>query len=331
MNALIIETAFLGDAIISLGLARELKRLDPASRVTYLVRSGIEDVIASSPDVDRVIPFDKHGSERGIAGIRAKASELNECGFDTLFLLHASRRSQALAALVSCDVKIGFDTMTHAHLTHTVADAGWSNRYERTILLLRAIFPDANLGVLPRIIPPLAPLLAPFLYRWKKSVALAPGSAWETKKWGDEKFFELANVLTEHGIGVMVIGGEEERALAKRIREACAAKAVLDLAGRANFLVSMAAIERASLLVGNDSAPAHAAAAVGTRVLTIFGPTSPAFGFAPPDGTGEIIELPTLWCRPCTPHGSHICPIYTHECMEGIGVSEVLGRILKEL
>jgi heptosyltransferase-2 len=331
VTALIIETAFLGDAIISLGLARELKRLEPSARVTYLVRPGIEDVIASSPDVDRVIAFDKHGSERGVAGIRAKASELNECGFDTLFLLHASRRSQALASLVSCDVKIGFDVMTHAGLTHSVVDAGWSNRYERAIMPLRAMFPNASLQTLPRIIPPLAQMLTPFLDRWEKSVALAPGSAWETKKWGDEKFFELAKELTMREIGVMVIGGEEERALAMRIREACAEQTVLDLAGRASFLVSMAAIERASLLVGNDSAPTHAAVAVGTRVLTIFGPTSPSFGFAPPNGMGEVIELPTLWCRPCTPHGSHTCPIYTHECMSGIAVSEVLGRILKEL
>ena len=329
MNALIIETAFLGDAIISLSLAHELKRLDASARVTYLVRPGIEEVIGSSPDVDQVITFDKHGSESGIAGVEVKAKELSELGFNALYLLHASRRSQALASRIQCNVKIGFEAMTHAGLTHAVADSGWMNRYQRAILPLRAIFPDAELRSLPHILPPLVPLLAPFLYRWKKIVALAPGSAWETKKWGDEKYFELAQKLTTREIGVIVIGGEEERMLAMSIREACPEKTVLDLAGRANFLVSMAAIAGSSLLVANDSAPTHAAVAVGTRVLTIFGPTVPAFGFAPPDGCGEVIELPTLWCRPCAPHGSHVCPIYTHECMNGIGVSEVVARIEK--
>ena len=331
MNALIIETAFLGDVIISLGLAREIKRIDSHSRVTYLVRPGIEEVIASSPDVNRVIAFDKHGSERGLKGVETKAKELSEIGSDALFLLHASRRSQALVSKIQCEVKIGFEAMTHAHLTHTVADSGWRNRYERAILPLRAIIPDTDITSLPRIIPPVVPLLVPFFERWKQSVALAPGSAWETKKWGDEKFFELAKALTERGIGVIVIGGEEARMLAMRIREACPEKMVLDLAGRASFLVSMSAIQSASLLVANDSAPTHAAVAVGTQVLTIFGPTVPGFGFAPPTGSGEVIELPTLWCRPCTPHGSHTCPIYTHECMEGISVSAVVEKTMKML
>jgi heptosyltransferase-2 len=331
MNALIIETAFLGDAIISLALAREIKRIDVSARVTYLVRPGIEEVIASSQDVDRVITFDKHGSEKGLVGIETKAKELNALGFDTLFLLHASRRSQALASHILCNVKIGFEAMKHAGLTHTVADSGWTNRYQRAILPLRAIIPDADIRSLPRIIPPPVPTLAPFLYRWKKIIALAPGSAWETKKWGDEKYFELAKELTTREIGVIVIGGEEERMFAMRIREACSEKTVLDLAGRANFLVSMAAIAGSSLLVANDSAPTHAAVAVGTKVLTIFGPTIPVFGFAPPQGAGEVIELPNLWCRPCSPHGSKMCPIYTHECMTEISVSEVISRIEKML
>lgn len=327
MNALIIETAFLGDAIVSLALAREIKRIDASTRVTYLVRSGVEEVIGSSQDVDRVVTYDKHGSERGLAAIEAKASELNKTGFDTLFLLHESRRSQALATRIQCNVKIGFEGMAHAQLTHTVPDMGWSNRYERAVFLLRAIAPNTDITSLPRITPPPVPLIESFLQGWKESVVLAPGSAWETKKWGDDKFLELAKILTMRGIGVIVIGGEEERALAISIRNACAEKTVLDLAGRASFLVSMAAIEGASLLVANDSAPTHAAVAVGTRVLTIFGPTVPAFGFAPPIGSGEAIELPALWCRPCTPHGSHACPIYTHECMKGISVSEVMKRI----
>ncbi len=339
MNALIIETAFLGDAIVSLALARVIKQQDSRgarrselpARVTYLVRPGVEEVVAASPDVDRVITFDKHGSESGIAGIRKKADELNAIGFDTLFLLHSSRRSQSLASLVNSKTKIGFEAMAHAGLTHTIADAGWKNRYERATLLLRTIAPEAKIDALPRIQPPRVPIIEDFFHRIPNTVALAPGSAWETKQWGDRKFFELAKILTSRGLGVMVIGGAEERMLAVKIRDACPEGSVLNLAGRASFLASCAAIARSSLLVANDSAPTHAAVAVGTKVLTIFGPTVPAFGFAPPPGSGEVIELPGLWCRPCTPHGSHICPIYTHECMEGISVESVFNRVLQSL
>ena len=327
MNVLIVETAFLGDAIVSLSLARAVKASHASSHITYLVRPGVEEVIAASPDVDRVLTFDKHGAESGTDGIRKKASELNALGFDTLFLLHSSRRSQSLASLVNCATKIGFDAMTHAGLTHTVADRGWSNRYERAILPLRAIAPEAATDSLPRIQPPEVPIIKAFCYGTPKAVALAPGSAWETKRWGDRKFFELAKAITAHGLGVIVIGGVEERKLATEIRDACPEGSVLDLAGRASFLVSCSAISHSSLLIANDSAPTHAAVAMGTKVLTLFGPTVPAFGFAPPKGSGEVIELPELWCRPCTPHGSHTCPIYTHECMEQISVESVFNRV----
>ena len=329
MNALIVETAFLGDAIVSLSLAHAIKRLDHNARVSYLVRPGAEEVIAASPDVDRVLTFDKHGSESGIAGTRKKAAELNALKFDTLFLLHSSRRSQSLASQLDCETKIGFETMNRARLTKVISDAGWQNRYERAALLLRALVPQAAIDSLPRLRTAPVPMVDAFFHRIRKAVALAPGSAWETKKWGDLKFLELSKSLTARGLGVIIIGGVGERELAIKIRDACPVGTVLDLAGRASFLESCAAIARAALLVANDSAPVHAAIAVGTKVFAIFGPTVPAFGFAPPGGSGEVIELQNVWCRPCTPHGSHTCPIYTHECMAGIEVAEIAETVLR--
>ena len=329
MNALIIETAFLGDAVIALSLARAIKATVPAARVTYLVRPDAREVISASPDVDAVISFDKRGAESGISGIRKKAAELNGVGFDTAFVLHSSARSQRLAALLNCKLKIGFEAMTHAALTHTVPDGGWANRYERAILLLRPVVSDVGLEYLPRIVPVVVPEVAKFVGRFKQTIALAPGSVWKTKKWGDEKYLTLASSLVGNGFGVIVIGAKSEAPISERIRHVCGEGNVLNAAGRLSFLESMYAIARSSLLIANDSAPVHAAGAVGTQVLAIFGPTTPNFGFAPPDGCGEVIELSGVWCRPCTPHGSSICPIHTHECMNGISADAVLERALR--
>ncbi len=330
MNALIIETAFLGDAIVSLSLAHAIKQLDPDSTVSYVVRPDAGEVISASPDVARAIAFDKHGAESGLAGIHTKAAQIDDFKFDTLFLLHGSRRSQSLASRLTIPVKVGFEGMTHATLTHTVKDAGWNNRYERAVLPLRAIDPNARLDILPKIVPPRTPEFDAFFNRFDIAVALAPGSAWETKKWGDDKFFALAIALAAKNIGIVVIGGKDEQAVGSKI-ETAASGNVLDLTGRVSFLTSMSAIARSSLLVANDSAPTHAAVAVGTKVFTLFGPTVPAFGFAPPGGSGEAIEVPGLWCRPCTPHGSHTCPIYTHECMKRLSVENVLEHMANEM
>ncbi|HEY3875487.1 MAG TPA: glycosyltransferase family 9 protein, partial [Candidatus Kapabacteria bacterium] len=298
---------------------------------TYLVRAGVESVIAASPDVNAVIGFDKYASERGTEGIRKKARELNELQCDTQFLLHASERSQRLSALLNCENKIGFEGMRHAGLTHFVPDTGWSSRYERAVLLLRAIAPRAELRSLPKIVPPANVEDRDFFERGHTVVALAPGSAWETKEWGTDKFLDLARSLIRKGIGVVVIGGEKERAIGEQILAECPEGSVLNLAGKVSFLTSITAMQASSLLVANDSAPVHAAVAVGTKVLAIYGPTVPAFGFAPPAGCGETVELADLWCRPCTPHGSHTCPIYTHACMRGIAVRAIVERIERML
>jgi heptosyltransferase-2 len=331
MNVLIIETAFLGDVIISLGLASELKRLVPASRVTYLVRPDAVEIASACPDVDEAISFDKRGSESGRAGVVSKAKSLNTLDFDTVILLHGSRRSQVLCSYLRVPVKIGFGFMTQASLTITVEDTGWKNRYERAVLPLTALFKDVDITAIPRLDCPRLNSVTEFCQRFSQVVALAPGSAWETKKWGDEKFVQLAVELTDRNIGVIVIGTESDRQSGKRIASLCKPNSILDLTGRTTLLESAGAIASASLLVANDSAPAHLAVAVGTPVISIFGPTVPAFGFAPPPEKGEVIEVTDVWCRPCTSHGSKVCPIYTHDCMESISTLSVMDHVTNAL
>ena len=331
MNALIIETAFLGDIIISLGVARELKRLVPASRVTYLVRPDAVEIVGACPDVDEVIPFDKRDTESGRVGIMHKARDLNARDFDAVILLHGSRRSQTLCSYLRAPVKVGFGFMTQALLTNSVEDAGWKNRYERAILPITALFEDVDITAIPRLDCPTLESVTAFRQKFSQIVAIAPGSVWETKKWGDVKFARLAAELTNRNIGVIVIGTESDRPSGSRIRSLSNPDTVLDLTGKTTLLESGGAIGAASLLVANDSAPAHLAVAVGTPVISIFGPTVPAFGFAPPEERGEVVEIDNIWCRPCTSHGSHVCPIYTHDCMESIGVTMVMDRITNVL
>ena len=99
-------------------------------------------------------------------------------------------------------------------------------------------------------------------------------------------------------------------------------------AGKLNPLESAALIRKSSLMVANDSAAGHLAAAVGTRVLSIFGPTVPAFGFAPYGENNLVIEHPDLYCRPCRIHGSKKCPEKHFRCMLEIKPETVLKDIL---
>jgi heptosyltransferase-2 len=105
---------------------------------------------------------------------------------------------------------------------------------------------------------------------------------------------------------------------------------VATAAGAVPIRVSAALIERAAVLVSNDSAPLHLGSAVGTPVVAIFGPTVPAFGFGPRGDRIGIIEHGGLGCRPCSTHGPRRCPLGHHRCMREIAPAEV-GDLVRAL
>ncbi len=125
-------------------------------------------------------------------------------------------------------------------------------------------------------------------------VGIHPGGAGMRglKRWRARAFAALADELHDDlGADVLLLGSPEERNLADRIR-AAARHEPLDAVGRVPLLVSLALIAGCDVLVGNDSAPLHAAAALGTAYVGIFGPTSPA-NFRPlpvHHGQGRLVQ-----------------------------------------
>ena len=326
MNALIIETAFLGDVILSLALAEELKRLEPTANISYLVRPDVENLLSFAPAVDNVIVFDKKGADSGADGIRRMAERLNALQFDTVLQLHDSARTRRLVALLNADTKIGFGN-ADGRMTNVV-DANVSSRSSRAISLLMPLFQNPNLSTLPRLVPPIPDVMRDWQNPGVNTIALAPGSVWATKRWGDEKYCKLAIQLVRGGSRIAVIGANDVQEFGNKLEEELGHANVLNLAGKTSLAESAGAISICDLLIGNDSAPIHLSTAVGTRSIAIFGPTLPSFGFAPPASLGVTVELTALWCRPCGSHGYQTCPVYTHECMERISVESVLQRAL---
>src|SRR5206468_8824795 len=119
---------------------------------------------------------------------------------------------------------------------------------------------------------------------------------------------------------VVVIGGPADGAISESVVSA-APDRVASAAGVVPIRVSAALIERAAVLVTNDSATLHLASAVGTPVVAIFGPTVPAFGFGPRSDRGGIVERGDLACRPCSHHGPRRCPLGHHRCMREISAA----------
>ena len=129
----------------------------------------------------------------------------------------------------------------------------------------------------------------------------------------------------------MLIGGAEDEPVAGEIMERMPRELldrVVDLVGATDWQQTAGAIAGADVLIANDSVAGHIAAATGTPVISIFGSTSPVFGFAPFRVPGDVIEITNLECRPCTTTGRAECPLGHFRCMLDIGPSEVAERAM---
>jgi heptosyltransferase-2 len=158
------------------------------------------------------------------------------------------------------------------------------------------------------------------------AVALAPGAVGPSKRWPVYSYAEVAQRLTAEGIAVFVLGGPDEKPLAAQI-VADAGPLARDLTGTdlRNAIIALAA---ADVAVSNDSGLLHVAAALGTRTIGIFGPTSP-WHWAPLNPIAATLQLATpLDCQPCH---KPICRKGHHRCMRDISaasVFEVTERVL---
>jgi ADP-heptose:LPS heptosyltransferase len=130
-------------------------------------------------------------------------------------------------------------------------------------------------------------------------VLINPGSDWPSKRWPIDRYAELVERLAKSfpHIEFGIIGTQGERELAYFIKERCGER-VFILTGKTPIEVLPAIMERACLVITNDSGPAHVARAVGVPVAILAGPSAP--GYLTIKGRGESVLMQHLVsCSPC--------------------------------
>lgn len=164
-----------------------------------------------------------------------------------------------------------------------------------------------------------------------KSLLIAPGGRHPTKIWLADHWFEFIKKAYSAGFRYIgIIGQQEDMMTALRFRESLHGEFPISIfCGKTDMTSLTGLIAHAGLLVCGDSGPMHIAAAVGTPVTAIFGPTVHEFGFAPFSENARIVEVPALPCRPCHPHGPDKCPLGHFRCMVEITPEMVLSKALE--
>ena len=186
------------------------------------------------------------------------------------------------------------------------------------------------------------------------TVAICPGAKWKTKTWGEDRVVSLARVLVDGGFRVLVLGGPSDEPALAAVRSLIRVGAMMDArmravagAGAAEGTAEGAApaepergmrfvttdlrgaasvMAQCACVVSNDSGLMHVAHSVDTPVVAIFGPTTPEFGFFPPDGRSVVFSN-EFDCKPCDVHGTQKCRKGRAVCMESVEVEEVAEAV----
>jgi heptosyltransferase II len=327
LTSLVIQTAFLGDVVLTTPLLEAVAaRHGPGDVVTTPAAAAL---LQGHPAVRRVIPYDKHGADRGLRGMVRTAATLRAERYEVAYLPHRSLRTAVLARLAGIPRRVGFADGWPWLYTDVRRRAQQGHEVDRLLALADA---EAR-RTQPSLHIPIADRAATegFLREHgihEPFVALAPGSIWGTKRW--PYYEELARRLCDR-VGLVIVGGPEDGEIAEEIVRAVQDGGgpwrAVNGCGRLSLRQSAEVIRRAALLVTNDSAPLHLAQAVGTPTVAIFGSTVPAFGFGPRGPRDQVVELTGLECRPCSPHGPRSCPLGHHRCMKSLSVDDVLHAI----
>ncbi|MSQ26578.1 MAG: glycosyltransferase family 9 protein [Dehalococcoidia bacterium] len=348
---LVVKLADVGDVLTATPALRGLRRTFPSSEITALVSPHCRDVLDGNRSVDRLLLFDKHlfetrgglGTPRAAAAMATLALTLRRARFDSVVLLHhlttplGAAKYAGLCLAADAPVRAGLDNGRGGFLTHRAPDHGFGARHEveywNDVTGLLGAAPDcgplefpvspgdsANAATLLDGIP--GPL-----------VAIHPGAGAFSlaRRWPLDRFARVvAAITTKLNASVVLVGGREEAGLGAALAEAGQAGRIRDLTARTTLGQLGGVLARCSLFVGNDSGVMHLAAAVGARVLALFGPSNHrAWGPWTPNNPSIVIRS-GIPCSPCLYRGHSVgtpegCPI--RPCLSMITPEQVVDTI----
>jgi heptosyltransferase-2 len=318
------NTAFLGDAVLTLPLLHTLHRAYPQAELHFFVRRGLAGLFASQPELAEVHEFDKRGRDRGLRAAMRLGRKLARMRFDLWLSPHTSLRSGLVARWTTAPRRIGYSRPAYNHYfyTHTV-DRGFgaADEIDRLLRLVRPLGVTDLVTEPNLILPAAATAKAEAFFAGLAGPVLGvhPGSTWPTKQWPEDSYGQVMARAHAAGASVVLFAGPDETECAARVLAASGLAGrdrLHDLSGALSLPELAAHLAKLSCYLTGDSGPMHLAWAGGAPVVALFGPTTRSLGFFP-RGNSTVLEL-DLDCRPCGLHGPRACPQGHHRCMRDL-------------
>jgi len=327
---LIVRFGSLGDLLLTTPTVVNLKIARPGDRITFLTKERFAPLVEQFDGVDEVVAIPDKASSFDL--LRA-LYRLDKQNFDLLVDLHGNLRSWLARKFITVNRKVVYPKR-RLERRAAVRQKKIPRAYPHTIDLYNDVLSQLGLPApcrRPLLHPKdLAPEELPFAEPVHPVVVVAPGAAHPNKQWPPERFAAAVRELHASTSARIVWAVTSEDAGKSGLEQTLPPEYFKELV---DFPIEKlaAVIARADVAIANDSGIAHLASAVGTPVVSIFGPTHPVLGFSPRGLYDRVVEVEEP-CRPCSLHGKKPCYREERFCFNRItsaDVAEQAGEIIK--
>jgi heptosyltransferase I len=303
---LLVKLSSFGDVLHGLPTLEALRDAYPGAHITWLVEAAYAPLLSGHPALDEVwigprLRPAEFFSGSNQAALRRILQQLRSRPFDLVVDVQGLLKSAVWVALARSPRKVGYDKtreLSYLALTERVPpfdpEAHAVRRYLNLAHYLGAppAPPRFRLGLdAAADISALIPAAGN-----RALVVLHPGARWSSKLWPPASWAHLADWFHGQGFQVAFTGGAPDQKLVAGITSQCRAPR-LNLAGSTSLAQLAAILRKARLAVTTDTGAMHLAAALGTPVTALFGPTAP--WRTGPFGDGHQVVRLGLPCSPC--------------------------------
>jgi heptosyltransferase-1 len=338
LRILIVRLGALGDIVHAIPVAAALRRADAEARIDWLVSASHRDILDLVPAVSNVIAVNDRGGAAGGLSIAAAVARLRRARYDVAIDLQGLLKSALFARLSGARRVIGFAA---PQVRERVAAWFYTETYDPGRGGVRAggdmmHVVRLNLGFLGQLGieagEPEFPIQVPESSVVREVVARAggryallnPGAAWPNKRWPADRFAAVARHLRDrHGLASVALWGPGEQPLAEAIVSGSSGAA--QLSPRTTVRDVVALTHGAALMISGDTGPTHIAAAVGTPIVGIYGPTWPAR-----NGPWRSADVVVSRADVCECHHLRRCRRAVM-CLLDIGVGEIAAAADRRL
>jgi lipopolysaccharide heptosyltransferase I len=348
VKILIIRLSALGDIVHALPVLASLKRIHPQAAVDWLVEETYAPILSIAEGLHRriVVRAARSGGAAGdptfggAGGYVRAVRFLRRERYDLALDLQGLIKSAVWARLSGARRVIGFDRGALREPTaswmysETVAPREGAHVIDKNLSLLEALHQSNPGKASPQHPPVTFPLRVSATPEISGAIAAAggarryvvlnPGAAWPNKRWPAERFGALAAAIRDRlGLPSIITWGPSERDTADRI--AAASSGAASPAPATNVGDLAALLNSAGLVVSGDTGPLHIAAALGTPIVGLYGPTWPER-----NGPWHPDDIVLSRADRCRCHHKRACQIGA-PCIETIAVDEVVAAVTRRL